>query len=375
MPIRSHEELNRLIDASNAKAAVATIATPPAPKDWRAREARKFASGKYRTVPWAAEPWAQVEAIREHFCHLAAGDASLIAFTPSAKHGEADRQIQMKPGRYLREHVPSLSAEEVNAWAAKVRGKASELFFARSAQEIEDTYYACKAAHACMSYPRGHFANLGGHPNLHPTHLYCAGDLELAFLKNEEKGVYARVLVWPSRKIFSKAYGDHRAINAALEEIGYRPGLLDGARIRRVELEGARGAENTSYLICPFIDHIKFARDEGPAGALILQSLAKGATHSVQHPDAVAYPLKDAPRRPNCMETPYQEWQMMLAAEEGRAAGPQEAKAKPEVGLGWALQVPTFTAGGWLSGQITSAQTRTYNSLLNNCLPTDGTET
>lgn len=263
--------------------------------DWRVREATKLTNGKYKSVPWAAEPWfaalQEGDPRRDHYTHISERDPWMLAYTPTPADGERARILPIKPGRYLQKFfADALTADQIRDYASKVRGSGLTILYTRDVDMIRKVYQTSGVT-ACMSYGAGHYKSAhhnGGH---HPTAAYAESDLSLAYAVNPDKVIIARALVWPERKMYSRAYGDHEAMNRALQAAGYAYGLFDGAALRAIPLEGI-----ANHFTSPYIDHVKWARHKD--GRLILQCHATGATHSVQHGDGIAYPIVSAPARP-----------------------------------------------------------------------------
>lgn len=301
--------------------------------DWRIKMRKRIEQGAWEPAPWTTQPWAQD--FTDHFAHISREDQSQIAYFPSEVYGLRGIPLRMKPGKYLQKYYGSkLTAEQIQLWAAKLRAKDLGLRFARTAKEIENVYKGTgHGTQACMSHGKDHF-HATRSVNIHPTAVY-AGALEVAFL--EQQGAQlARTLVWPERKIFSRLYGDTRALQAALEAAGYHQDLLTGAPLIGVSLnkymaesEGYETGDTPEniFLACPYVDHIKWARYDPTSKQLILQHFAKGATHSVQHGNGVAYPIKLAPPRPNSQALyPAIDWAVCFAAEEGKPLTPEDRK-------------------------------------------------
>jgi hypothetical protein len=301
---------------------------------WREREVRRFEEEYYKQVPWTEMDWYRANRVGDHYVHVSRTNPELLAYTPSPEYGQLDRQMQIKPGRYLAKffgHI--LTPAQINEHTGAVRANLAKLEFAKTDIEIERIYRACAGggATACMSYSRDHFAF--GHSerlNKHPVHAYAAGDIQLAYIRSE-KGIVARVLVWPEKKIFARPYGDYKQIQAALEAQGYKSGVFDGARLTpilcptthyQVNKDPKRFAEH--FLFGPFVDHMNWACYDGKE--LRLQTKATGATHSTQHGDGVIYPIAGAPARAGTGVSPRLDHQKMVAIESGeKPAAPDQA--------------------------------------------------
>lgn len=309
-------------------------ATLTTASNWREREQARFARGKYKPVPWAKEGWfADLPADdprRDHFVHVSERDPWMLAYTPKPGDGEADRRVPIKPGRYLQKFFSDrLSAEQIKHFASQVRGSGLKITFTDNPGLIKKVYQSTGVA--CMSRGTTHYRAAHFNGGVHPTAAYCGGDLKLAYATDPKSGeIIARAIAWPERKVFSRCYGDYEAMKKALEADGYTYGLLDGARLALIPLQS-----HSDHFTAPYVDHIKWARHDPEAPALILQARATGATHSVQHGDGIAYPIASAPPRPagNSSITIAEEWKRLCAHESGQRKAESEQSNTGELGV------------------------------------------
>src|ERR1039458_2513006 len=79
--------------------------------EWKSRELSRLADGTYKTVPVCLDYPAS------HYVHLSVTsmENDFVAYTPSDAYGEADRQVRMKFGRYLRKTFPGMTDAEVQS--------------------------------------------------------------------------------------------------------------------------------------------------------------------------------------------------------------------------------------------------------------------
>lgn len=175
---------------------------PQGDPEWRARERLRFLSGHYSEPVWRREPFwvAHVATLApDHFVHISRDDPAMLAYTESAAKGELDRQTRVKPGRYLKKVFGDVLTDQQIAFYAEWWAKGSrpvkhidgELSFARTESEVLSVY--ADGPRSCM-----HGEDC--------VRVYAAGDLAIAYLHNAERGVFARALCWPDRKVFGRVY-------------------------------------------------------------------------------------------------------------------------------------------------------------------------
>lgn len=226
-------------------------------EDWKRREADRFINGEYERLPWAfCDWWIGSIGELEHFAHVSVKYKGKLAFTESPEKGQADRQTSIKPGAYLaRFYGDKLSTAEIQDWARHYAGMYEEhvLRFAHTADEIERVYV--QGPNSCMSHRASEYSS-----GVHPVRVYAAGDLAVAYIapnneEGEEGAPTARVLCWPSKKIYGRVYGDKDRLIPLLEKEGYTNRPLTGARLERI-VQGA-------FFVCPYIDNVYSVEDYG----------------------------------------------------------------------------------------------------------------
>lgn len=199
---------------------------------WHEREQALLDNGTYERLPFDTKP--------EHFAHYS-GDKTKIAFTPNDQFGESDRQLAMRPGRYLSLHT-DFDAERIKEICGTLFEHDAKLRFATTPDDIQRVYE--HGPDSCMSKSPDHYSNF-----CHPVRIYGAGDLAIAYLENER--VTARALCWPDKMIYGRIYGDEHRIEQLLEAAGYRHGncasMWNGARLLRIEDDDER-------FVAPYLD-------------------------------------------------------------------------------------------------------------------------
>ena len=166
---------------------------------WQEREEAMFQQGVYQAPPWAQEPFWEARS-HEHFAHISLLNPVLMAYTQTPGHGQADRQTQIKPAKYLAQNFPTLTPRQLTfyaEWFAKGdRPDAMShavLGFANTPDEIVDVYD--KGPHSCMRSKKA-------------VAPYGAGDLAVAYLTDPDRpeSVMARALCWPEQKVYGRVY-------------------------------------------------------------------------------------------------------------------------------------------------------------------------
>ncbi len=226
---------------------------------WRAREEGKFARGEYMaasiSLPWYRCGMEDTQrAVKAHYCHVSVEDPSKIAFTPSERHGREDRQVRMKPGKYLRKfYSTDLSENEITEYARKFAATNEKVDFqlAETADEIEEVY--TDGPHSCMS-------------NSASVRAYAGHGLAVAYITGKDGDPTARAVCWPEKSIFARIYGDESRLLSSLLRAGYRragsqlrdqaPGEARGNVPRAPDFEGATldAEQADSGWVCPWFD-------------------------------------------------------------------------------------------------------------------------
>lgn len=214
--------------------------------DWQAREARRMKDGTYLPLPWAAEPWFQGSYLL-HFAHVSEDRDGMVAYTVDGEKGSQDIQTRVKPGRYLKRFFGDvLTDEQIRELARTFSGKFEDnvLCFATTPDEIEEVYTTGPSS--CMRARASEYAS----KPIHPTRVYGAGDLAIAFMRRAAQ-ITARSLVWPAKKVHCRIYGDEDRFRPLLTEADYTEkwsGFV-GAKLLRIAAPRHKG-----YLVLPCID-------------------------------------------------------------------------------------------------------------------------
>lgn len=237
---------------------------------WREREAGRFASGRYKPLPWADDP--DMIMPPDHFAHVSENNPQKVAFTESEAKGRMDRQKVMSADDYLAAFVTS-DYDKRAYYVSLMYGLSANVEFVGTSDEIEAVYLEMTGYKSnpresnyggvcsCMTFPADFF---GG---VHPVRTYGAGDLSLAFIRSpeseggDESGrIIARALVWPERQICGRVYGPGAStLRGALRSKGYSrfdDCALVGARMLAIPHPNG----DANCYVMPYIDgHHYFA--------------------------------------------------------------------------------------------------------------------
>ena len=157
-----------------------------------------------------------------HYLHWSVKDPEMVAYTPSLEYGIRDRQVRVKLGRYLAKHFGHLLSEKKRLELVEKHNATAlancKFHIAMTPGRIETVY--TRGPTSCMGYSRYRFAH-----NFHPTRIYGAGDLGVAFMWRQDtdgrQRITARALVWPHKMIHGRVYGDESRLKAMLADRGY----------------------------------------------------------------------------------------------------------------------------------------------------------
>ena len=223
--------------------------------DWRERLASALPAGA-RPLPkeWNLPP------IADHFAHLAAVSNDMIGYFRSEAEAIIGKVTPIKPGRYIEQFYPGTSDGDRRRLVAAV-DPCGEVHFAMTREEIRRVYI--EGPRSCMSYPVGHSdwrTTVG--KDIHPTEIYAAGDLGVAYLLNEQRRISTRVVVWPEKKLYGRIYGDLERMKIKLREDGYKQtSHFDGAKL--LKIPSPQKSSRETYYIMPYWDNIASAHEEG----------------------------------------------------------------------------------------------------------------
>ena len=220
------------------------IATDEEKNLWYAREYTRLQSGEYIMPPWFGEYWYSSRYATSHYAHLSTAVPSMVAYTPDDEFGVEDRQLRVRPGKYLKTFAPTLEQKAIDGYVADVKALTGGRYhIARDPETIVKIFM--NGPSSCMD--RSHFP----HAPRHPCACYGDSDLGVAYIGDPLTRIVARAVVWPDRQTYSVVYGDEQ-LSRLLRADGYTSAGPHGAMIRIVEDELGRE-------LCPYIDDVKSA--------------------------------------------------------------------------------------------------------------------
>jgi hypothetical protein len=207
---------------------------------WQHREVERFRDGTYKDIPIDL-PYPTL-----HFVHRAikSEDLTMIAYTPNEEYGKADRQVQIRLGKYLKKVWPDMPDTEVQEHTVRLRGIISSegveytLSFAKDRDTIDRIFetemYACNSTSiSCM---HGKFTEW----EHRPYHVYAnSPDVAVAYLSQGES-ILARSVVSTKNSAYVRLYSVDRRdclcshLRIELEKAGYRHGTLEGSRLTKL---------------------------------------------------------------------------------------------------------------------------------------------
>lgn len=239
-----------MADAGISSYMVTFRATPEESRHYEYREQDRFRRGEYLPCPWYGICGNDGHTLYHHFAHLSVDTPGMVAYTPDAEHGYADRQVRMKPGKYLtRFYGDVLTTAQIAEYVARCH-VAAVYHVTRDTDEIETLYLGGPSS--CMSHGIGDYCT-----EEHPTRAYGdSPDLALAYY-GDLNSASQRAVIWPDQKTYTRIYGTG-PLKVLLEKDGYRQSAPYGARLHLTWHN-----RSSREPLCPYIDHICRASIDG----------------------------------------------------------------------------------------------------------------
>src|SRR5262245_15709183 len=100
----SYAAKSEAIAARTGTETITFVADDSERETWRNRETRRFEDKTYIDVPWLWADWYQNSPLKPlHFAHLSLQMPGMVAYTPTEEHGIQDRQLRVRPAKYLQD--------------------------------------------------------------------------------------------------------------------------------------------------------------------------------------------------------------------------------------------------------------------------------
>lgn len=224
---------------------------------WLRREMYREANGVYEKPTEVLMGVRKSYGVIHMFPHMSTKVPGEIAYTPSRRDGEADRQVRTTLGKFLAKFCPLLTDKAIAAIVSAHIAELDDTFhLATTPEEIERVYRTMRGDTGCMRYSKEHFDT-----PLHPSAAYAYEGLGVAYLTDGNGDVTARSVVYvnpknPKDKRYVRIYGV-RTLGRKLERSGYRNDGLGGAKLRFIE--------HGKYAVVPYLDPAGGANSGVPA--------------------------------------------------------------------------------------------------------------
>jgi len=236
--------------------------------NWQSKDVEslvaRFESGEYIHPPWANQPWAIMcnqDLIRDPdqflFTRRSHDFSDQVEYLAPVDSIGRRKWVRVRPGRFLSRYYPQLNNVEIRKWSERFTAGSDlpELLFCSTPDGIVAIYENGEMVRAkdssypsCMRYKNSDVF----HQPHHPTYVYGAGDLAVAYIQGDDGRTVARTMVWMEHKWYTRTYAEseslHRVIIDCLESRGFKEHEIIGSRLLKID-----GKHQNSYL-CPYID-------------------------------------------------------------------------------------------------------------------------
>jgi hypothetical protein len=215
------------------------------------RERLRFASGIYEPVPQVFPTWTS------QYVHLAKANEDNIAYTPNHQYLVTDRQLSVRPGRYLSREFSHLRNEQVKKACTQLNAEINrrEWFIAEDVDGVLDIYRY--GPESCMDLRHHDWDHLPEPP----AAVYFSPDVSVAALKHQSRSnnYSARCVINKRDRTYGRVYGDP-LLGQLLNNAGYDSDdfALSGCRVRCIP----RRPGSTEVFVMPYLDYI--SRVNGP---------------------------------------------------------------------------------------------------------------
>lgn len=211
---------------------------------WAVRESARIATGVYEMT----EALVSLNGHRQTFAHVSAEDKNMVAFTPDAVFGAADKQLRISFGKLVARLIPFAADDYVRDLTAKHLSELSDEVEWVEGLKIAAEYAIDASVGACMS-SKSNF-------QVQPTTAYAAEGIKMAVLRKPNGELKARAMVVENKKVYIRAYGD-TLLKKRLERLGYKVGTWEGVKFNTTFLDIPRSEQfdkDVKRVVVPYLD-------------------------------------------------------------------------------------------------------------------------
>lgn len=211
---------------------------------WAVRESVRIANGIYLMT----EALDRLNSHRQTFAHVSSEDQNMVAFTPDAVFGAADKQLRISFGKLVARLIPFAADDYVRDLTAKHLAELSDEVEWVEGLNIAAEYSTDVSVGACMS-SKSNF-------QVQPTTAYAAEGIKMAVLRKPNGELKARAMVVESKKVYIRAYGD-TLLKKRLERLGYKVGTWEGVKFNTTFLDIPRSefqGNDVKRVVVPYLD-------------------------------------------------------------------------------------------------------------------------
>jgi hypothetical protein len=249
-----------------------TVEMPSTEKDfawWMHREYLRIAEGTYNMTD-VLQMLNNSYVGNQYAVHMSAEDPDSICYTPSVEYGVADRQLRTTLGRFMRKHFMMFSDHQIAGLEAQHRAEVrGEFHMAITTADIQRVYQTMAGDSGCMRHSSAHF---GLHNSQHPSHIWAAPNLGVAYTQGVDGTPRSRAVVYvnpdnPADKRYIRVYGD-QMLAKLLKRQGYRPAAITGAKLNKIvkidayDTQSEADADGSCDFVMPYIDGVEGRQSE-----------------------------------------------------------------------------------------------------------------
>ncbi len=180
--------------------------------------------------------------------HIALGDRTMVAYTPTREAGNEDKQLTTTFAKFMAKVNILLTDNYIQQRESEHRAEINGVYHvATDPDKISYVYQHMDGDSGCMRYAPEQW----GLPNdIHPSMVYSAPNMGVAYTEDSAGNIKSRAVIYTNGddKRYVRIYGD-RVLEKMLKRDGYVCKSLAGLRLAKIPYPGR---ENT--YVCPYID-------------------------------------------------------------------------------------------------------------------------